>query len=320
MQVGTYPTRNFAQSCYAPELAAGESFLVPLTSACRHAARTISFSNSRWRSGVWPLRILSSAIHLTSQLSDPSQPSHREVIASLHEVDDLGKTFEARTLHRPQWFRSEEWHHSFGQLLEPPDAEFHAVAVVDGDLAASKEVSKLLEEGNIPSMLHHAELWKDLPADFHRALPIHANVKHPSPSTKPTTHSGLRLSCWLSAPFGLSLMFRVPTDSPDIPAYSRMQHLPLLTGWARDSNLRTVHAVTAHVLRGGALISVALCMSPCRSDHIIPRLSPRVWRMVSEDSRPVLAEPFLLIARTSRIVTAADVAASTGGSTGCSSK
>ena len=177
MQVGTYPTRNFAQSCYAPELAAGESFLVPLTSACRHAARTISFSNSRWRSGVWPLRILSSAIHLTSQLSDPSQPSHREVITSLHHGDHLGKAFEARTLHRPQWFRSEEWHHSFGQLLDSPEAEFHAIAVVDGDLAAPEEHSKLIEEGNISLMLHHAELWKNLPADFHRGLPIDADVE-----------------------------------------------------------------------------------------------------------------------------------------------
>ena len=72
--------------------------------------------------------------------------------------------------------------------------------------------------------------------------------------------------------------------------------------------------------RGGALISVALCMSPCRSDHIIPRDMRRsgVWSLrIPEPDRP---RPFLLIARTSRIVTAADVAASTGGSTGFSSK
>jgi hypothetical protein len=70
----------------------------------------------------------------------------------------------------------------------------------------------------------------------------------------------------------------------------------------------------------GALISVALCMSPCRSDHIIPRDMRRsgVWSLrIPEPDRP---QPFLLIARTSRIVTAADVAASTGGFTGCSSK
>src|SRR3989442_9726495 len=32
---------------------------VPLTSVRRRAARTISFSSVRWRSGVWPLRISS---------------------------------------------------------------------------------------------------------------------------------------------------------------------------------------------------------------------------------------------------------------------
>jgi hypothetical protein len=99
------------------------------------------------------------------------------VIASSHHDDDLGKAFEARTLHRPQWMRSEEWHHSFGQLLESPDAELHAVTVVDGNLAAPEERSKLLEEGNISLMLHHAELWKNLPADFHRGLPIDADVE-----------------------------------------------------------------------------------------------------------------------------------------------
>jgi hypothetical protein len=53
--------------------------------------------------------------------------------------------------------RSEEWHHSFGQLLDTSDAELHAVTVVDGDLAAPEEPSKLLEEGNISLMLHHAD-------------------------------------------------------------------------------------------------------------------------------------------------------------------
>ena len=28
-------------------------------------------------------------------------------------------------------------------------------------------------------MLHHAELWKDLPADLHRGLPIDADVEAP---------------------------------------------------------------------------------------------------------------------------------------------
>src|SRR5215470_2841137 len=89
---------------------------------------------SGWRSGVWPLRILRTAIHSTGQLSDPSQPFRRQMLASLHEADHLGEALETRSLHRPQWPRFEERHHSFGQLLESPDAEFLSIAVIDDDL------------------------------------------------------------------------------------------------------------------------------------------------------------------------------------------
>ena len=71
---------------------------------------------------------------------------------------------------------------------------------------------------------------------------------------------------------------------------------------------------------GDAVISAALCMSPCSSDYIISNRLIRVRRVVSEDSHAALQpEPFLLIARTSRIVTATDFVASTGGFAGCSS-
>ncbi len=49
--------------------------------------------------------------------------------------------------------------------------------MIRGDLTAPEELSKLLEEGNIPLMLHHAELRKDLPADLHRGLPVDADEK-----------------------------------------------------------------------------------------------------------------------------------------------
>src|SRR5215510_7607980 len=132
---------------------------------------------SGWRSGVWPLRILRTAIHSTSQLSDPSQPLRRQMLASLHEANHLSEAFETRSLHRPQWSGLEERYHSFGQLLESSDAEFFSIAVIDGNLTAPEELAKLLEEGDIPLVLDHAELWKDLPADLHRGLPIHADVE-----------------------------------------------------------------------------------------------------------------------------------------------
>jgi hypothetical protein len=97
------------------------------------------------------------------------------MFASLHEADHLGKAIEARPLHRPQRIRLEERYHSFGQLLESPDAELLSITVIRRDLTAPEKLAKLLEEGNIPHVLHHAELRKDLPADFHRGLPINAD-------------------------------------------------------------------------------------------------------------------------------------------------
>src|SRR6267142_6510221 len=101
------------------------------------------------------------------------------MFASTHEADHLDKAIEARSLYRSQWIRLEERYHSFGQLLDSPYAELLAITVIHGDLAATEERSKLLEEGNIPLMLYHAKLWKDLPANFHRGLPIDADEETP---------------------------------------------------------------------------------------------------------------------------------------------
>ena len=99
------------------------------------------------------------------------------MVTSLHEADHLDKAIEARSLHRSQWIRLEERYHLFGQLLDSPYAEFLAITVIHSDLAATEERSKLLEEGNIPLMLYHAKLWKDLPANLHRGLPVDADEK-----------------------------------------------------------------------------------------------------------------------------------------------
>ena len=97
------------------------------------------------------------------------------MFASLHEADHLGKAIETRSLNRPQWMRLEERHHSPGQLLKSSDAELLSITMVRGDLTAPEELSKLLEERDIPLVLHHTELGKDLPADFHRGLPVDAD-------------------------------------------------------------------------------------------------------------------------------------------------
>jgi hypothetical protein len=97
------------------------------------------------------------------------------VLTSLHKVDHLGEAIEARSLHRPQWIRREERHHSFGQIRESSDAELFAVTVIRRDLTTSEKLAKLFENEDVPLMLHHAELWKDLPANFHRGLPVDAD-------------------------------------------------------------------------------------------------------------------------------------------------
>jgi hypothetical protein len=47
--------------------------------------------------------------------------------------------------------------------------------MVGGDSTAPEELAELLEENHVPLVLDHAELWKDLPADLHRGLPIHTD-------------------------------------------------------------------------------------------------------------------------------------------------
>ena len=69
---------------------------------------------------------------------------------------------------------------------------------------------------------------------------------------------------------------------------------------------------------GGSVISAEPPMSPWRPDYLITTFDGRVWRIVSEDSRTSF-EPFLLIARTDRVVTATEFVASSVGCPGCSS-
>ena len=47
--------------------------------------------------------------------------------------------------------------------------------MVRGDLTAPKELAKSLQDRYVPLVLNRAELRKDLPADPHRGLPIHAD-------------------------------------------------------------------------------------------------------------------------------------------------
>ena len=213
------------------------------------------------------------------------------MLTSIHEADHLGKTIEARPFHCPQWIRLEERHHSFGQLLDPPDAELLSITVIDGDLTATEERSKLLEEGNVPLMLHHAKLWKDLPANLHRGLPIYTDEETSFPIDETDDPVGTQAFLLVVCTDRIVTHGRVPSDTPGFPAYSRMHSPPLLATGASELTLGPF-TLLLPTHRGGALISVALCMSPCRSDHIIPRVirGSGVWSLrIPERTRPGLS-------------------------------
>src|SRR4051794_30831268 len=85
-------------------------------------------------------------------------------------------------------------------------------APIDQHLADSEELAKLLETRGASRALRNDELVKHLTAGSVADPATSASLrtkpieKHPSPSTKPTTQPVLiSLSCWFSAPTGLSL-------------------------------------------------------------------------------------------------------------------
>jgi hypothetical protein len=157
------------------------------------------------------------------------------MFASLHEANHLSEAIEARSLHRPQWVRLKEWHHSFGQLLESSDAELLSITMIRGDLTTPEELSKLLKERDIPLVLHHAKLGKDLPADFHRGLPVDADEEASLSVDEADDPFGTQAFLLVVCTDRIFTHYRVPSDPPEFPANSRMHTPPLLATGASDS-------------------------------------------------------------------------------------
>ena len=63
------------------------------------------------------------------------------MLTSLHEANHLGKAFETRSLHCPQWMSLEERYDPGGQLVESPDAELLSITMIHGDLTAAEELA-----------------------------------------------------------------------------------------------------------------------------------------------------------------------------------
>jgi hypothetical protein len=231
------------------------------------------------------------------------------MIASFYENDHFRETIETRSFHGLQWMSFEELY-DLRELRDSSGAKLFSITMIRGDLSVPEKFLQPLQNRYILLMLHHSKLWKDLPTDLHGRLPIDANEETTFSIDKPDnpfgTQSFLLIICthhivtpWFKAS---SVGFS------DLPAYSQI----LLR--LACVNLRTVHAVTVHLLvDGGALISVALYMSPCSSDFIIALLRHRKASGVKSlrISQLTAMRSFLLIARTSWIFTAAKFTAST---------
>jgi hypothetical protein len=188
------------------------------------------------------------------------------MFASVHEADYLGKAIKARPLHRSQWIRLEERHYSFGQLPESSDAELLAITVIHGDLAATEERSKLLEEGNIPLMLHHAKLWKDLPANLHRGLPVDADEEASLPIDETDNPVGTQAFLLVVCTDRIVTHFRVPSDTSGFPAYSRMHSPSLLAAGASELTLGPFSLLLPQTSWGRAHF--------CRALHVAMQVGP----------------------------------------------
>jgi hypothetical protein len=100
------------------------------------------------------------------------------MIAVIHNVDHLSKTFEARSFYRSQWMRPEK-PDDFRQLLDSSDSQLLTVTVIRGDLAKSEKFLQLLQNRYISLVLHHAKLGKDLPTSRHAGLSVDADEEAP---------------------------------------------------------------------------------------------------------------------------------------------
>jgi hypothetical protein len=111
----------------------------------------------------------------------------------------------------------------------------------------------------------------------------------------PQSIQGQSNSRWTTS-LGITLAqpHAVVRASPILAGTGSLIHLP-----DKEFRLRPYLSITA---QAEGTSGASPCMSPCRWDHIFSS-NRAVWRMVSEDSAHA-EQPFLLIVRTRRIVTA----------------
>ncbi|HVI79795.1 MAG TPA: hypothetical protein VM715_16815, partial [Candidatus Acidoferrum sp.] len=120
----------------------------------------------------------------------------------LHGLQDESESLEVGTLGGSQWVCLEERHHSIDELAAPlhREAEQHLSmiewSVLLDDAPAPEHPLEEFERRPRGCSLGDGEFVLDLPAEPTPGFRTTEIEKHPSPSTKPTTHcSAPGLSC-----------------------------------------------------------------------------------------------------------------------------
>src|SRR5207248_6175075 len=149
VQVGTYPTRNFARIHLAP-LSGG--------------------------AGLYLFRLeIRPAIHLRRDPSNLLDPLGSQVSALLHQQDDVPELEKIDRLLRSQQMLLEERNDLLAQVIQAPNAVRHPVAVVRTDHAAPEEVLECVQELHVALMLDHREFREHLESGRHLRMPVHAD-------------------------------------------------------------------------------------------------------------------------------------------------
>src|SRR5689334_20041044 len=146
MQVGTYPTRNFAR------LLSSVSGKVGLYLEC-------------------------SSIHQLRDGPNFFDAARLQMNTLAHHQQDPAEFLEFHVFPGFERMLDEEWNDSFQQMFLASHPISHPVAVIHANHAAAKMVFQGMQHLNIPLMLHDGEFREDLEFGRHFSVRIDPHVK-----------------------------------------------------------------------------------------------------------------------------------------------
>src|SRR6266404_6379240 len=146
VQVGTYPTRNFAR------------FLL----LCFQRRRTLSFA---------------ACVHYRSYLPNFFNAFLFQVFSLIDQVKDLSEPREVDSLLRFKRMLFEEGNNPFGEVIQPPDSVRHSISVILSHYAASEKLLQCVQQLNVTFMLNDGEFGEYLKLAGHLWVWIDADVE-----------------------------------------------------------------------------------------------------------------------------------------------